>query len=151
MFINTSTWWWPCKAETRRTDGIKWVAKLNFDGLFFTLLCISPSRMFILYTSCRQCLILDTIRVIGNFLGLTFLLLVDGGAALGVPASKRAYWSPIIRSNLWVSLCIWTWRVAGLITVLIVNTWVCLYCDVNYKPADVQPNAASLSTDWHTN
>ena len=115
MFITTRTWWWPCKAETRRTCDIKWVAKLNFDGRFFTLLCISPSRMFVLYTSCRECLILNTIRVIvWIFLGLAFLLTVDRGG-VGVPASKRACWSPVLTSNLWVSLCIWTWCERGVL------------------------------------
>jgi hypothetical protein len=34
---------------------------------------------------------------------------------VGVPASKRAYWSPLLMSNLWVSLYIWTWSERGVL------------------------------------
>jgi len=116
MVINTSTLWLQCKAETRSTCDIKWASKVNFDGRLFTLLCISPSRMFILYTSCRECLILNTIGVIvWIFLGPTFSLASRRRGGVGVPLSKRAYWIPILTSNLWVSLCIWTWSERGVL------------------------------------
>lgn len=35
LFINTSTWWWPCKVETWSTIQHKKLPKLNYECWFF--------------------------------------------------------------------------------------------------------------------
>lgn len=108
MVINASAWWWSRKADTRSTCDSKWASKVNFYGRLFTVLCISPSRTFILYASCRECLILKIRITIWIFLGLTFLLPVDGGAELVCQRRSGRTGVAVLTSNLWVSLCIWT-------------------------------------------